>query len=708
MEQPANTCTTLKKEPAELSKAERDLAKAIGKCRAKIEGGNPSSTYLDFVREYAGLCDRKRRLHNLLDNPPKGQILSDDMSREDLVSCLIDEEKKGKFYKREGKSYRKEIRLSKTRNKSAGAFTEDASPNAGGASLFPPPPPDDTSMASATAVANPSPDGSLLAAAVPTTRDSVSGGASTPIEARPPVDVLITPGRDDIGTTGTGDCELPKSKPKISNESAGSNADGAAHIEHLSQSSTGISRPQDVAAADLPIGPLIQQILPCRARSFVPPDHTEETAYLIIPPNVPHGFELKCSHPECEKFYKFCALCNTATIKNKFNERHSHTKREYGSRDATPASEPTISLTPKKRRKSLSRKASKAQRITTESSPSNKTSGLQLSDDKDVATNKPKARRSRTVAPELTENEEETIQLMEESKLARGGGDNLRADWKYVKKYASKTLRPAINAANSRNMKARLLRGCSARSTEELKAITMLRQEEVRKGLQSKELEWLGDKGHYRNTNSSSMERSTTLIPASLLTSDEEESNNSINGSPLQDIYDSDEDEDDDYPSDDTDTNLDSEDLTRAEEDFAVLSQESMFLCDNDQGRRNFVYIDKFASKSLKELMASLETQGYQHQTSMLVPKRKMKALLRLQDQTRRKLEDDKCYSQRVKARLIEALGREKATAIIAGPSRKPSTPVFTPSPKKKLTKGPSSCFKTQGLVYVNFPTHVN
>ena len=183
------------------------------------------------------------------------------------------------------------------------------------------------------------------------------------------------------------------------------------------------------------------------------------------------------------------------------------------------------------------------------------------------------------------------------------------------------------------------------------------------------------------------MARTRTVIPADLFTIDGEESNNSINGSPLQDDYGSDEDEHYDYHSDDADGNLDSEDLTRAEEDFAVLSQESMFLSENCHGRRNFIYIDKFASKSLKDLMASLKAQGYQHQTSMLVPRQKRKALLRLQDQTRRNLEGDKYYSERVKARLVEALGREKATAIIAGPSRKPSTPVITPSPKKGSRK---------------------
>ena len=228
LEQPATT--TSKKAPVKLSKAERKLARVIAVCRAKIEGGNPSLTYLNSLREYSK--HGGKRFNRLLDHPLEGKILSDDMSREELVSCLIDEEKQEEFYRKEDKYYREKNRLSKTKNTSAentsaDAFLEDASPTTGEASPPSAPPPGDASMASATAVANTSLDSPLPPATAVTTRDSVSGGASTPIKARPPVDVLITSGLHDshftaatstastmIGTSGAVDYESAEYKLK--------------------------------------------------------------------------------------------------------------------------------------------------------------------------------------------------------------------------------------------------------------------------------------------------------------------------------------------------------------------------------------------------------------------------------------------------------------------------------------------------------------
>ena len=67
--------------------------------------------------------------------------------------------------------------------------------------------------------------------------------------------------------------------------------------------------------------------VPCRARNM-PPDHDEETAYLEIPTNAPHGMLLGCSHPACggygRKRFRYCAVCNIPVSKRNFVKRHSH------------------------------------------------------------------------------------------------------------------------------------------------------------------------------------------------------------------------------------------------------------------------------------------------------------------------------------------------------------------------------------------------
>lgn len=90
--------------------------------------------------------------------------------------------------------------------------------------------------------------------------------------------------------------------------------------------------------------------LPCHARS-VPPDHTEETAYFEIPPNVVHGMPLACSHPTCVRRaakrvrFRYCAVCYSVASSQNFHDRHSHSESIRTNADNAASQWSTTSMT---------------------------------------------------------------------------------------------------------------------------------------------------------------------------------------------------------------------------------------------------------------------------------------------------------------------------------------------------------------------------
>ncbi|KAL3922332.1 MAG: hypothetical protein SGILL_002265, partial [Bacillariaceae sp.] len=59
----------------------------------------------------------------------------------------------------------------------------------------------------------------------------------------------------------------------------------------------------------------------------MPLDHNIKTAYLLVPSNVTHGDELKCSYPACAEAgvkFCYCAYCRSPVARRNFRVRHHH------------------------------------------------------------------------------------------------------------------------------------------------------------------------------------------------------------------------------------------------------------------------------------------------------------------------------------------------------------------------------------------------
>lgn len=67
---------------------------------------------------------------------------------------------------------------------------------------------------------------------------------------------------------------------------------------------------------------------PCRCRGL-PDDHNPNTAYILIPIDVEHGQDLKCSHHICRNRgvrFRYCSVCRRPVAKRNFSTRHNHRK----------------------------------------------------------------------------------------------------------------------------------------------------------------------------------------------------------------------------------------------------------------------------------------------------------------------------------------------------------------------------------------------
>ena len=483
-----------------------------------------------------------------------------------------------------------------------------------------------------------------------------------------------------------------------------------------------------IRGATAPDSPSIGRKVPCKARPPLPPDHTGRTAFLVIPPKAPHGLELKCSHPGCNKLSRYCAICDNIASAPSFCSRHKHTEGDApaaegshiraceinedsceghtkGSNEVDDDNSPSDALeelaklsvesigngknyrdwnyiecymgpslknlldsakqeyrhniralipqTPFNRiaykrsaenaRRKLETDPQYAEQVAERrraiAGPSQTPSSQKRKVETSIETQKvqriQKFPSPRSSTLRLNAIEEETIRLVEESKLARGSSGHFLADWGYVERYASESLR-STGKLRGKNKKAALLRGFNGVSS--LKNVTEQRQREVRRGLVSGELGWLGKKDHYSYANplrGSKLRRSSTIDAiqnAAFGSYDPTRVNQAerfngescgiesdVDGVPMSD---EEEDSDEDFVEDthkvgaSQDSNFfANDDLTAIQQELAKLCAESSFLGDPDgkfhrKPKRNWQYIEMYASDPLKSLMRSKEVRS--------------------------------------------------------------------------------------------------
>ena len=675
VEHPSNVTS---KKKIKLDKAEKLLAKAMAMHRAEEQQNGISPQCLELARKYAGQAKKGAvELSNLLHRHSKS--LSDDMSRDVLVSRLIPEQKRELFNLKEEVYYNHQMGIT-----ASGAASRNEAVLADG-------------------VASPS-------SALP------SEGTPMPPTASACADT-IQETIDDVSPTLM-TRKSSKSADDTAEDSVSVGPQSLGHVGTKGATFTAMQSLQESPiAVDLPIGPPIQQILPCRARS-IPSGHTDETAFLTVPPNALHGLELSCSHKKCDKFFRYCAVCDTVAAKVKFDERHGHGYTsssldlepletmqgdEGVAVDSIPSNEPGSSVgksggysqavldlarlsaesllngrkirdweyierykTPALHKlldsvhenyrhvvrtlighESVSRRAyNKLEQATTNRLKNDAqyaagvleqhkalcyTSHLITPDKRKASPPRRASKARRTLSfsaspsnvsnAELNDQEEEVIQLMEESKLARGDRASLVTDWKYVSMYASVELSShiALNDGGP-NKKSRLLRGFNGNSS--LKAITEQRQALVRKRLQLGQIDWLGNPNHYHSCSDlsrssrskhKSMDESSKASHETLRSSSNTHNEgfngheSDVDGAPMS--VNGEEMGDKDSNLSDFDHNNDEildGALTPHQQELARLCAESGFLGNpSEKKKRNWTYIEYHASPSLRLILES-------------------------------------------------------------------------------------------------------
>ena len=722
-EQPP-TATTKKK--IKLDKAEKLLAKAMAMCRAEKKQKGNSPQCLEVARKYASQAKKGAvELSNLLHR--HSNSLSDDMSRDMLVSHLIPEEKRELFNLKEEMYY----------NQQMGIIAPGATSR------------NDALLADD--VASPS---SILPSEDASMPPTASACADTAQETM-----------NDVSPTLMAK-KTSKSSNDIAEDSVSAGPQSLGHVGAKGVTFTAMQPLQESpVAVDLPIGPPIPRVFPCRARS-IPSGHTDETAFLTVPPNALHGLELSCSHQKCDKLFRYCAVCDTVAAKVKFDERHSHgytsssfdqepsessqgdeevadgsmasNERnrsvgktggcsqavvdlarlsaesllngrkirdwDYIERYKTPALHNLLDSVHENYRhvvrtlighESVSRRAyDKLEQATTNrlktdaqyaAGVSEKHQALGhtshlIAPDKRKASPPRRASKARrtlnfSASPsnvsnaELNDQEEEVIQLMEESKLARGDKASLPTDWKYVSMYASAELSShvALNDGGP-NKKSRLLRGFNGNSS--LKAITEQRQAVVREGLQMGRIDWLGNPNHYhscsvslpssrskQNSRDESSKASHETLGSGTPSNDYSNAfahrkdvngyESDVDGAPMSDNGEEKSDEESDR-SDLGQINYETV-LTPCQQELARLCAESSFLNHpSEKKKRNWIYIEHHASASLKRL---LESKGSKSREILALVTSKLgrKAFFKVEDRIVQEIRQDGDYTAKLR-----------------------------------------------------------